>query len=125
MPWKSSRAPRLVWLWRVAVGMYVTAMFVGTHLPVVVVQGVTPSNDKALHFGAYGALGLLVGLQLSRPVRTAVVTLFAMAVWAAVDELTQPLVGRSAEVLDWLCDVLGAAAGIGMASTMIQRRRSP
>lgn len=119
MPSKSSRVPRLVWLWRAAVGMYVGAMYLGTHLPVVVVRGVAPSNDKALHFGAYCVLGLLLGLQLSRQLRTAQLTLLVVAAWAAFDELSQPLVGRSAELLDGLCDMAGAATG--MATIIVAR----
>jgi VanZ family protein len=36
----------------------------------------------------------------------------AVAVWAAIDELTQIPVGRVADFWDWLADVAGAAAGI-------------
>lgn len=123
MPSRNSRAPRVVWLWRAAVGLYVGAMYAGTHLPVVVVRGVAPSNDKALHFGAYCVLGLLLGLRLSRPLRTALLTLVAVAAWAALDELSQPLVGRSAELLDGLCDVAGAATGLLTMNIFARLRR--
>jgi len=38
----------------------------------------------------------------------------ALAAWAVVDEITQPLFARAAEPLDWVCDCLGLAAGIGI-----------
>ncbi|WP_425619489.1 VanZ family protein [Anatilimnocola sp. NA78] len=39
---------------------------------------------------------------------------FAIAVYGAVDEITQGLIpGRSPDVFDWIADVGGAALGVG------------
>ena len=37
----------------------------------------------------------------------------ALALFAAADEITQPLFGRFADILDWAYDELGLVAGIG------------
>jgi VanZ family protein len=44
---------------------------------------------------------------------SAAVTLFVMlAAWGAVDEVTQPLFGRLADMNDWVCDLVGGAIGL-------------
>lgn len=72
--------------------------------------------DKMLHFLAYGVLGFLVTAAVVTrgrwSWRTAGLTAVALAGFAALDELTQPLFGRSAEPLDWVWDLAGLAAGI-------------
>lgn len=42
-------------------------------------------------------------------------------VYAALDELTQPLVARDAEVLDWCADMAGTAVGLLVAAWLAQR----
>lgn len=72
--------------------------------------------DKMLHFLAYGVLGFLVTAAVVTrrrwSWRTAGLTAVALAGFAALDELTQPLFGRSAEPMDWIWDLAGLAAGI-------------
>jgi VanZ family protein len=48
----------------------------------------------------------------------------ALAALAAVDEATQPLVGREADRLDWYADLAGLAAGLAVIATglLIWRR---
>lgn len=85
--------------------------------------------DKLLHMAAYGVLGLLAALAYGdrwRIPSTAAVTLFALlAVWGAVDEVTQPLFGRLADASDWVCDLVGSAiglaAGFGIAHWLARR----
>jgi VanZ family protein len=36
----------------------------------------------------------------------------ALAAFGAVDEITQPLFGRTADVLDWAADCAGIAVGL-------------
>ena len=96
--------------------VYWLTLFAGTHVPPVAVP-VTTLGDKTEHFIAYGVLGLLLvsWLRLTgRPAtrRAAVWIALALAIsYAAVDELTQPLVGRACDVRDMLADAVGAAIG--------------
>jgi len=78
----------------------------GTNLP----------SDKTLHFLAYGALGLLaaalVAVSGRWSARRVAALAAGLAAFAAIDEVTQPWFGRSAEPLDWVYDLIGLAAGI-------------
>jgi len=101
----------------VATGAYTAILLFATHHPKPGdLVGDLVHRDKMLHFTAYGLLGLLVAAMIavagrlsSRAVAFAVVSLL---VFAAVDEVTQPLFGRSTEMLDWAYDSLGLAAGV-------------
>jgi VanZ family protein len=90
--------------------------------------GPNPPSDKTLHFLAYGALGLLAAALLAvsgrwSPRRVAVLAV-GLAIFAAIDEATQPLFGRSAEPLDWVYDLIGLAAGIGVIVALNAMLRS-
>jgi len=97
---------------------YATTLVVFTHLPVNDVPD-TGAPDKLLHFGAYAVLGLLAAanLRVRRPSSLAqgLWLWVGLAVFGAVDEMTQALVQRSPEVLDWTADIVGSAAGILVA----------
>ena len=86
------------------------------------IVGSNPPSDKLLHVWAYAVLGLLVALSLAaagRLSRRAVLTAAAgLAVFAALDEATQPLpwFRRTADPVDWLFDVAGL--GLGMIVVM-------
>ncbi|MFM7138366.1 MAG: VanZ family protein [Planctomycetota bacterium] len=78
--------------------------------------GPNPPSDKTLHVLAYGALGLLAtallavsGRWSARPIA---VLATGLAIFAAIDEATQPWFGRFAEPLDWVYDLVGLAVGI-------------
>lgn len=45
-----------------------------------------------------------------------------LGVYAALDELTQPLFARDAELLDWLADIGGSALGLLLAQWVLNRR---
>jgi VanZ family protein len=69
------------------------------------------------HFMEYLALSVLIFLSVHKPGRiywkTAVITLVTASLYGASDEFHQLFVdGRQADVLDWLTDTIGAAAGI-------------
>ena len=102
------------------------AAFVATHIPLPELPEV-PGSDKTLHVAGYFALSVLFGLTLVAhnvaPVRCAVLILGVMAIYGAVDELTQPLVNRHASWEDWLADMVGAAAAVVTLSLV--RRLSP
>src|SRR5262245_30420872 len=92
--------------------------FYVTHLP--------PSNlpqlgrfDKLLHFAGFVYLGMMALWQVlparMMPSRKQVLAvLLIILAYAALDELTQPLVHRDCELLDWAADALGAAVGIAL-----------
>ena len=94
--------------------------------------GPDPPSDKLLHVGAYAIFAALVAATLlamgrlsTRGTRTAAA---ALAAFAVVDEVTQPLpwFGRSADPVDWIFDVAGIAIGMaGIAALAFALRRRP
>jgi VanZ family protein len=116
--WHRQRRP-LAWL----TATYTAVLVFATHYPKPeVFLGPAPPPDKALHFIAYGILGMLVAATLatashwSRPVIVASIAL--LAVFAAVDEATQPMFGRHADVADWCYDMVGMTVGFGLVVTV-------
>lgn len=113
--------PRRRWWARasvVALVAYWLLLITATHIPKVPEPlGFRPS-DKLVHLAAYAVLGALVGLVCSQYQRlrlwVAVGLLVLLSVHGALDEVTQPLVGRHADVADWVADMLGAALGLGL-----------
>lgn len=93
----------------------------GADLPSAPVTGI----DKAVHLALYGTLGFLSARTVahaSRPVRAGAVIVLAIALFAAGDELHQRFIpGRSMELLDWMADTLGAAAGATIALLIARR----
>lgn len=103
---------------------YLVALTVATHVPRVdpayleTVGRVSPLEpDKTLHLVAYGILGLLAGaaFALGRPVDGVIRLFVGLACWAFLDEFTQPLFGRNADLLDWCHDLAGLAVGLAVA----------
>ena len=80
------------------------------HLPHLV------ASDKVLHFVGFLLLSSLLLLTLSAfgaaRTRRMVMVIFTVMVYAALDEITQPLARRHASVGDWAADVAGALVGI-------------
>lgn len=102
-------------------GVYWLAMAVATHLPP---QPGPPGrvDDKLKHFAGYAVLAALL-TQCRR--RGAARQRFAVAVaiaaaYGAIDEITQPLAGRTADAMDWVADVAGALCGAAGA-LMLER----
>ncbi len=72
-------------------------------------------SDKAYHVIAFAALifpGALLYL------RSLIWLIPAALVFGAAIELVQPLVGRTAEVADFVADVVGVACGLILGLTM-------
>lgn len=108
---------------RLATAAYAFVLIVATHIPRLDVSfntGTPVPSDKTLHFAAYGVLGFLIGLIATGSVlswqRWLPTALGAIAVFAMLDEATQPLFGRATEPFDWVADVAGAAAGLIVAA---------
>jgi VanZ family protein len=108
-----------VWFVRLlaaATAAYTAILLFATHHPKPGdLVGELTHRDKTLHFTAYGLLGLLVAATIAAAARlsprTVVAAVGGLVAFAAVDELTQPLFGRSTELLDWVFDAAGIVAG--------------
>lgn len=74
--------------------------------------------DKAAHALAFAALTLPLAATGARPWPW---VLLGSALYGGAIEIIQPHVGRSAEALDLVADVLGAAAGLALGA-WIRRR---
>ncbi len=105
---------RLVWT---ATAVYWIAMFVGTHWPKgphLPISG----GDKVMHFSAYLGLALLLSLSTLSwwPVLwlKSIGIVGLLACYGAFDEMTQPLVGRDCELLDWCADMTGVLLAVGL-----------
>ncbi len=113
---------------RLAVAVAVTlAMLVTTHIPQ---QMMPPSLDVALldkleHVLAYGAVVFLWLLSFRRPpgLKAMAGVVLAAAALGAVDELTQPLVNRTACPVDWAADLVGAVVACGLFGLVRHCRR--
>lgn len=109
----------------VAVGYWLTAAVL-THLPPrLTVPNPFPSADRVLHFATYFGLAIAVAWGFAEKSsyfqrlfnrgelkKVCLVLAAALAVWGALDELTQPFVRRYADPIDWLADVAGIVAGL-------------
>jgi len=81
-----------------------------------------PGADKVAHFGFYGVAGFLFVLWRRESGNGAAAAALCAAVLAAllggIDEVHQRWIpGRSMELLDWVCDFTGGAAG-ALAATL-------
>lgn len=81
------------------------------------VSGGMPHLDTVVHFVLYAGQGWFVtrALRSRRPV-TRVGALLAIAAFAAFDEWHQRFFARDPAIVDWIADVIGASAGIVLAS---------
>ena len=108
-------------------GLTVTwaAAFTATHLPPTNIP-TTGLGDVYLHAAGYFLLGGLLSLALAacgtQPARRIAVTLAVLAVYAVVDEATQPLVGRTAALSDWFADMVGTAAAVAACEAVLYCR---
>jgi len=110
---------------------YALVLVFATHYPrPEELLGPNAPSDKTLHFVAYGLLGLLLAATVAArgrwSPRAAAIVLAGLAMFAVIDEVTQPLFKRQAEPLDWIYDVVGLTAGIAVvaaARTWSDRRQ--
>jgi VanZ family protein len=96
--------------------IYWVAMFTGTHIPQPPPSIDPGGNDKTVHALAFAGLAFLICLngalrgRMSR--RSYLRVILILAVYGAIDEVTQIPIGRSCELADWLADVGGAMSGV-------------
>jgi VanZ family protein len=119
---------------RAALILYWLALFAGTHIPRLPhVVLFSTFADKVLHFAGYLGLAYIacIAWALHRPVDRSLgrsqfaIILAIIAVYGSFDELTQPLVGRTCELGDWIADVTGGMFGlICFVFSMMLLRRS-
>lgn len=125
--------PRVHWLARllaaVTVG-YAAVLTWATHHPKPEqLLPANPPSDKLLHVGAYAMFGTLVAATLAAAgplsLRRLAPAALALATFAAVDEATQPWppFNRSADPLDWACDLAGIALGIAVVWVLVTAAR--
>jgi VanZ family protein len=122
------------WLLRAAIvllAIYWLVLITATHLPKVPEPMGFRASDKVQHLVAYATLAALAGWvwSLVRPFgwRQALVLLAIVAAHGILDEVTQPIVGRNADVLDWCADMVGATLGLSgllIVQAAIRRWRS-
>ena len=106
--------------------LYSILLVVATHLPRVPTFVRGPGADKWLHFAAYGcqtALAMSVFHFTNRLVlKNVIVLIILLATFGAIDELTQPLFSRQAELLDWVADCVGIVFGVCLAWLVVYIR---
>ncbi|QDV90949.1 hypothetical protein RAS2_20340 [Phycisphaerae bacterium RAS2] len=107
-------------------GCLFVGAFVTSHMPPPPVPSRPPINDKVMHFSGFVLLGMVSiwrGLTVGRryPMKSALAWLVGLMAYGAVDEWTQPIMGRSCELYDWVADVFGAIVGIAIILLLHQR----
>jgi VanZ family protein len=105
------------WLWQLALACYWGALFLGTHVPIERIPLQDGATDKFAHLSAFGMLAMVFAItwQVSAGrlmARHLIWAWIAIAIYGAVEEMTQPIVGRTASIGDWLADASGAAMGL-------------
>ncbi len=99
-----------------SLAIYWLALFAGTHTPHPPKALELGTMDKWAHASAYAGLAFLLAwnsaLRRGFSWRTAVAIVTLLATFGAFDELTQTLVGRDCDILDWSADVAGSLVGL-------------
>ncbi len=123
-----SRSPWDRW-YRHALPAYWIFLFSLTHFPAPQLPVRVRWADKLTHMACFGLLAFLFwrfGETFRRPVsdRFVWLALFWMGAYAALDEWSQSFVGRGADVVDWVADMLGAALVLAVLEWRRRRLRS-
>ena len=109
--------------------LWAGVILTGTSLPASVVPGQASGVDKALHFGIYLLLGVLLTREFAEVTtrwRAAALAIVAAVVFGAADEWHQQFIpGRSTELADWYADSIGATIGAIMIAASRRRVPSP
>ena len=112
----SSRIRTLV---QVVLAGYLMILLISTHLPPSspLLPNLPNNTDKLCHFTAYATLAVLLAStwQLSageRKARHLFLIWVVVAVFGALDEITQPPFHRDCDFWDWTADAIGAATGL-------------
>ena len=108
----------------IPVALWAGVILIATSIPNVPGPPAPAGIDKFVHLAMYAVLGFLaLRAGWDGTPRTLVVTLAAIAVFAAVDEWHQTYIpSRSADLADWIADVSGAMLGMGSLAALKLRR---
>ena len=94
---------------------YWLLLFIGTHIPTKSMPKID-DLDKLIHASAYAGLAFLlvwaIPPRLYRGARRYLLAAILAVVYGVFDEVSQMLVGRTADVMDWLYDCLGVCIGL-------------
>ncbi len=112
---------RWLTLRRVVLAVIWITLAILTHIPVPQAVQELRVSDKLVHCIAYFPLGLLLPTCRVRGTQRHWVCLLIVASYGILDELLQIPVGRTASVLDWLADVIGAALGVWLVAILGKR----
>ncbi len=112
MNWHSIKTQRFSLFLCVCVWL---AAAISTHLPAERIPK-TGYSDKTLHAVGYAFIaGTFLLAMWSREVgrkKRFLLAFIILLVYAAVDEITQPLVNRYASIFDWLADTVGVGLAL-------------
>jgi VanZ family protein len=118
MPPETSRSarwlPPLLWTGLILLGTSWPSISVG---PDTVV-----GLDKAMHFGVYGMLAVLVVRAVQPPISLthALLILLTLSGFGAADEWHQGFIaGRSSSFYDWIADTLGILVGLWVSRYLL------
>jgi VanZ family protein len=103
---------------------YACILVYATHHPQPAeLVGPNAPGDKSLHLIAYTLLGGAVAVAIASrggwTWRSGAALLVPLALFAAVDEITQPIFGRHADSVDWAFDEVGLLIGIGAVTLAV------
>lgn len=128
---RARRLPSLRTLRRLLIGCWIL-MFFMTHWPDLSrfePEGgwPIPDFDRFVHFGMYavwGSLWWLIILVSRGSVSRSVIgwVFVGGAAWAAFDEWTQAIVGRTPDIVDFACDMGGLLASLVVFRLYVRRR---
>ena len=105
-------------------------LFYLSHQPALHTPMLFSAQDKVLHAGVYGLLGLLLLGAQRRPAkgysgRQVSISVLLASLYGLSDEIHQYFVpGRSSEALDWLADTLGALIAVSLLAWLSRKRKS-
>ncbi len=123
----SLQRPKLRQYIGVMLVVYWVVLFISTHIPYSSEGPPIPGADKLIHFVGFGILGLLFALwvALRRTLTLAIIITIVVGIglYGIVDELLQIPVGRDCELMDWVADLVGASAGVGLVTWLSKTRR--
>jgi len=98
--------------WRVVAALSVLVVLAGSLAPGSAAGGLPAGADKLLHAVGYAAIALsLAGARRAETPRALVAVVVAAALLGVGVEVVQPVVGRTASVLDAAANLAGATAG--------------
>ena len=101
---------------RILTGLLAAALAVAMLWPVDVPQSLPNGTDKLVHLAAFGLLVMPAAFSRRVPRGLLFGGLFVgAAIFGVAIELIQPYFGRSADLNDWVADILGAGLGLLLA----------